>query len=243
MKPVAILQHEEHMGPGSLQACLLQLAIPMQLIRPDRGQPVPKDVHEFSGIVVLGSERSVLDPVPWVRTELSLARDCLAHDVPMLGLGYGAQVLTMAAGGKIKPSSSPCYGWAPSWLSQDGSALFGTQAQLEVFNAHAHALELPAQARSVLFDKRCLNKGFAVGASLGMLCPLELTATGLQAWCEHRGSKLVQSKGPDVQSRISMLRALPERMGKLNALATQVFTHWALQLPGAPRPMDFKLAA
>ena len=40
-----------------------------------------------------------------------------------------------------------------------------------------------------------------------------------------------------------MQRALSERMDKLNLLATRVFTRWALQLPGAPRPVDARLAA
>jgi GMP synthase-like glutamine amidotransferase len=243
MKPVAILQHEEHMGPGSLHERLQQLAVPLELIRSDQGQVVPKDPQAFSGIVLLDSERSALDQVSWVRAELSLCKESLARGVPVLGLGYGAQLLTVAAGGRVAPSTSPSYGWTVSWLTPQASAWFDAPAKLEIFNAHSHTLELPPEAECFLLDRRCQNKGFSLGRNMGLLCPLELTPVALAAWCARKGTKLSLAKGPDVQNRISMQRALPERMGQLNALASRIFTRWAQQLPGAPRPVDLRLAA
>jgi GMP synthase (glutamine-hydrolysing) len=231
------------MGPGSLQECLQQLGVPMQSMRIDKGQPVPKDVQEFSGIVVLGSERSALDPVHWVRAELALCKEGLAHEVPVLGLGYGAQLLAVAAGGGVAPSTSPSYGWTPSWLTPQASSWFDVPAGLEIFNTHSHSLNLPPEAEIFLMDRRCQNKGFSLGGHLGLLCPLELTPVALVAWCARKGTKLAQAQGPDVQSRISMQRALRERMGKLSLLAAGIFTRWARQLPSAPRPVDARLAA
>jgi GMP synthase-like glutamine amidotransferase len=215
----------------------------MQLIRIDKGQAVPKDAQEFSGIVLLSSERSALDPVHWIRAELSLCKESLAHEVPVLGLGYGAQLLAVAAGGRVAPCASASYGWTPSWLTPQASSWFDAPAGLEIFNAHAHTLELPPEAECFLMDRRCQNKGFALGLNLGLLCPLELTPVTLAAWCARKGTKLALARGPDVQGRISMLRALPERMGKLDILASRIFTRWAQQLPGAPRPVDARLAA
>jgi GMP synthase (glutamine-hydrolysing) len=243
MKPVAILQHEEHMGPGSLHECLQQLAVPLQLIRPDKGQPVPKDPREFSGIVLLGSERSALDPVHWVRAERSLCKESLAQEVPVLGLGFGAQLLTVAAGGRVVPIHSPSYGWTLSWLTPQAGAWFDAPVKLEVFNAHDHTLELPPEAECFLMDRHCQNKGFSLGPHMGLLCPVELTPVALAGWCARKGTRLSLAKGPEVQSRISMQRALAERMGKLNTLANGIFTRWAQQLPGAPRPVDIRLAA
>jgi GMP synthase (glutamine-hydrolysing) len=243
MKPVAILQNEEHRGPGSLHECLQQLAVPLQLIRPDKGQAVPRDAQAFSGIVLLDSERSALDQVHWVRAELGLCKESLAQGVPVLGLGYGAQVLTVAAGGRVVPSNSPSYGWTASWLTPQASAWFDAPARLEIFNAHAHTLQLPPEAECFLLDRYCQNKGFALGHNLGLLCPLELTPAALAAWCARKGTRLALAKGPHVQNRISMQRALAERMGTLNTLASRIFTRWAQQLPGAPRPVDVRLAA
>lgn len=231
------------MDLGSLQVCLQQLAVPLQLIRPDKGQVVPKDAREFSGIVVLNSEHSVLDPMHWIRTELSLCKESLAHEVPVLGLGFGAQLLTKAAGGVVVPIHSQSYGWTTSWLTPQASARFDAQPRLEIFNAHAHEIELPFGAERLLVDKRCQNKGFALGPHLGLLCPLELTALNLVRWCTIKGTKMAQAQGPDVQNRIAMQRALDERMRNLNVLAARIFTRWAQQLPSAPRPVDARVAA
>ncbi len=231
------------MGPGSLHDCLRQLDVPLRLIRPDKGQVVPKHAQEFSGVVVLGSEHSVLDPVHWVRTELSLCKESLACEVPVLGLGYGAQLLTMAAGGAVAPLHSPSYGWTPSWLAPLARTWFDAPPTLEVFNAHEHSIELPSGAECLLADRRCHNKGFALGLHFGLLCPLELTPVSLVAWCARKGTRLALAQGPEVQNRIAMQRALAERMGHLNALASRIFARWAQQLPGAPRPLDARLAA
>ncbi len=230
------------MGPGSLLECLQQLDVPLQSIRPDKGQAVPKDASDFSGVVFLGSEHSVLDPVHWVRAELSLCKESLAQEVPVLGLGYGAQLLTMAAGGAVAPIHSPSYGWTPSWLTPQARDWFDAPLRLEIFNAHAHSIALPAGAECLLVDRRCQNKGFALGPNFAFLCPLELTPVSLAGWCARKGTNLALAQGPDVQNRIAMQRALAERMGNLNTLASRIFTRWAKQLPGAPRPVDARLA-
>src|ERR1700748_715508 len=190
MKPVVILQHDLHMGPGSLQECLQQLGVPLQLVRPDKGEAVPKDARDFSGIVLLNSEHSVLDPVHWVRKELALCNDAMARELPVLGLGYGAQLLTMAAGAAVRPIHAPSYGWTPSLLTPAARARFDAPLDVEVFNAHAHSIELPSGAECLLVDRRCQNKGFALGNHLALLCPLELTAASLVDWCSHKGTKL-----------------------------------------------------
>lgn len=243
MKTVVILQHEDHRDAGSLLLCLQALDIPTQTIRADKGQLVPKDAQEFSGIVVLDSERCALDPVPWLRSELALCKQALTHEVPLLGLGLGAQLLTMAAGGAVKATHSPSYGWTPSWLTPEGSARFAAPVQQELFNASEHSIQLPPGAQCLMFDKRSPNKGYALGPHLALLSPLELSAASLQAWCARKNGRLALAQGPDVQNRVSMLRALPERMARLNALAEQVFGQWAAQLPGAPKPLPARLAA
>jgi GMP synthase-like glutamine amidotransferase len=243
MKPVVILQHDLHLGAGSLQACLQQLGVPLQWVRPDKGEVVPKDAREFSGIVLLNSEHSVLDPVHWVRKELALCNDAMTHEIPVLGLGYGAQLLTMAAGAAVRAIHAHSYGWTPSLLTPAARARFNTPSEVEVFNAQAHSIALPSGADCLLVDRRCQNKGFALGNHLAFLCPLELTESGLLGWCSHKGARLAVAKGPEVQNRIAMQRALPERIRQLNGLAHQIFTGWALRLPGAPRPLDASIAA
>lgn len=230
MKPVAIIQHEEFLGPGSLQTVLQQEGVPLRLIRADQGQVLPEDAREFSGLVLLGSERNLSDNLPWMRAEQRLCSSALAHAVPVLGLAFGAQLLTVAAGGKVLPSTTPSYGWQHSWVTPHLSRLIAPPSELELFNAHAHSLELPPGAERVLFDKRCRNKGFALGPHLALLCHVELDEPSLKIWCERKNTRMSKASGPDVQNRITMLRALPERLRNLRNFSEQITRHWSRQL-------------
>lgn len=235
MKPVLILQHEEYLGPGSLLDCLRQRDIPLMVLRPELGQNVPVQAQDYSGLVLLGSERDVRDELPWIHAELRLCASALAFDVPVLGHAFGAQLLAQAAGAHVLPSPCPSVGWSDSLLTPDGRERFGAPAQVTVFNAHAHSFELPRGARRLMFDRRSHNKAFALGPHLGLQCHLELSEAGLRDWCARSGTRLARARGPDVQTRIEMLRDLPARMVRLNQLARRVYGHWCRQLPRAPR--------
>jgi GMP synthase (glutamine-hydrolysing) len=132
-------------------------------------------------------------------------------------------MLTIATDGRVTPINSPSYGWTPSWLTPEARARFDVPSRLEIFNAHDHSLELPPSAECILLDRRCPNKGFALGPHIGLLCPLELTPVSLARWLALKGTRLASAQGSEVQSRISMQRALAERMTNLNVLASRIF--------------------
>lgn len=228
---LAIIQHEEHLGMGFLGELLRRRGLEWTLFRPDRGQALPSAMDGCSGLILLDGERAALDPMPWMQRERALCESALAAQRPVLGLGLGAQVLTLALGGGIRPLSSLSYGWVPSWLTPVGAQRYGGQvAGLEVFNAHGHALDLPTGAQCVLFDKRCANKGYVQGPHLALMSPLHLTPACLQTWCGRKNSRLSTARGPDVQNRVAMLRALPERFRAQQALAERLLSGWMDQL-------------
>ena len=107
MKPVAILQHDPLQSPGYLSRFLDDAGIAWQLFRPAEGDDVPCSSRCFSGIVVLGSDRSVNDPLPWVERELRLARDAVSCDVPMLGPCFGGQLLALRSAPPSTETPSP----------------------------------------------------------------------------------------------------------------------------------------
>lgn len=239
MKPVLIIQHEDHLGPGSLLDCLRRHGLPTMLLRPELGQSLPAHARDFAGLVLLGSERQVRDDLPWIHAELRLCASALAHDVPVLGHAFGAQMLATAAGARVLPSPTATVGWNHALLTPEGQTLFrGSPMQVLVFNAHAHTFELPRGARRLMFARRCLNQGFALGPHLALQCHLELTAQGLRDWCGAGGSLLARSQGPAVQNRNEILRDLPQRLQQLSQLAQSVYDPWCrrlLQTPLLPR--------
>jgi GMP synthase-like glutamine amidotransferase len=66
--------------------------------------------HDF--VVSLGSSRSATDRErAWVGAEIALLREAVAAEVPVLGLCFGGQALSLALGGEVVAAAKPQIGW------------------------------------------------------------------------------------------------------------------------------------
>jgi GMP synthase-like glutamine amidotransferase len=71
----------------------------------------PPDPREFSFVATLGSERSASDADGWVPGEIEMLRAAIETDVPVLGLCFGGQALSVALGGGVQKLQTPEVGW------------------------------------------------------------------------------------------------------------------------------------
>jgi GMP synthase-like glutamine amidotransferase len=73
--------------------------------------PLPR-LEGFSFVASLGSVQSATatDP-PWVAAEIELLREAIAAEVPVLGVCFGGQALSLALGGEVAPAATPQIGW------------------------------------------------------------------------------------------------------------------------------------
>jgi len=72
------------------------------------------DLHDFTHIILTGSEASILNPEPWFQTEAALIREAVAKGIPVLGSCFGHQMLVWALSGPeyVAVSDPPEVGWA-----------------------------------------------------------------------------------------------------------------------------------
>jgi GMP synthase-like glutamine amidotransferase len=113
-----ILQHTEHLPAGALGEILEQRRRPVRTVRLWEGEPVPAfSAGGLRGLVVLGSLR----PVDAVArdAERALLGACVEAEVPVLGIGLGAQLLAEATGGGCVPGAG-AIGYVP--LTRTGEA-------------------------------------------------------------------------------------------------------------------------
>ena len=101
MKPVAIFRHSPTEGPGYFATYLDSRDLPWRLVALDRGEPVPADPQDFSGLVFMGGPMSVNDDLPWIEPVLALIRGATAGGVPVLGHCLGGQLMSKALGGSV----------------------------------------------------------------------------------------------------------------------------------------------
>ncbi|WP_343633190.1 type 1 glutamine amidotransferase [Roseateles sp.] len=229
-----ILQHEAAQGPGYLLQCLRAHDIPVHLLRPDLGEPLPRTAAAFSGVVMLGSDHSVHDGLPWIRAEQSLLIDALRLSRPILGHCFGAQQLARAMGAGVARNPRPDIGWRELWITPAARDQFGGEDRLLSFNWHYDSFQIPRGATRTLFGSNCLNKGFALGSHIGLQSHLEVTEQSLREWCAHGRDELRRSRGLTVQSEAEILAGLPERLARLRQAAGTLYRHWIGQLDRPP---------
>lgn len=229
MRPVLILQHDSTQRPGQLLQHLTQAGIDTQIVMPDHGDTVPWNANDYSGIVLLGSNRSVNEPLDWIAAERDLVRRALEADIPMLGHCFGGQMLASAMGARVERNGFANIGWSRLRVTPDGLPLLQAQ-EVMAFNWHYETFQIPARARRLLYGTHCLNKGFAIGPHLAFQCHFEVDEGIVRDWCEQSAAELAQARGPAVQSPALILSALPHRVAELHRIARRVYSQWTARL-------------
>ncbi|WP_040502329.1 type 1 glutamine amidotransferase [Herbaspirillum sp. YR522] len=230
MRPIAILQHEITQGPGVLLDHLDNNHLPYRRISPASDGVAPVDASQFSGIVVLGSDHCVNEPLPWISDELALLQDAIRRDVPVLGHCFGAQMLARAMGAKVSRNSCPNIGWSPIWVTPPAQHRMGLPRQVSMFNWHYDTFEIPPGATRTMYGSHCLNKGFLRGRHWAFQGHLEVTEASVRDWCAAGRAELRRAHGPAAQSETQILKQLHDRIAALHLVAEQTYHAWTRQL-------------
>ena len=228
MKPVAIFRHIPTEGPGYFATFLDSHSIPWRLVKIDANEKLPVSASQFSGLVFMGGPMSVNDDLPWIAPELTLIRQALANDIPVLGHCLGGQLISKALGGVVGKNPVKEIGWGEVSVADNPAARgwFGELSKFKSFHWHGEAFSLPDGATRVLSSPYCENQAFTLGMHLGMQCHVEMTEDMVKAWCQTGGEEIAGSSGPAVQSAEDMQMELASRVSALNQVANRLYTKW-----------------
>ena len=120
---LVVLHHSEVSGLSAYGPVLARgEAGPWRLYRMAEGDRPPQDLDDIGGVMVLGGVMSAVDPVhhAWMPSELRWLEGAVAHDVPVLGICLGAQLLAAALGGSVAPRAMPQVGAIPLRRTEAG---------------------------------------------------------------------------------------------------------------------------
>jgi GMP synthase-like glutamine amidotransferase len=241
MKPILIVQHEAGVEPGNFATWAQATGRPYEVVRVDRGERLPASAAGFAGICSLGGNMSVNDDLPWIREELALIRDADARRVPVIGHCLGGQLIARALGAPVRRAEHMELGWsrvdvvdpalAREWLGHRP----GDVGELEFFQWHGDAFDLPAGARRMLAGPLCANQAFVVQrdgfAHLGMQFHSEMTPELVRQWVEdpigaREIDERVRDGSPGVQTADQMLRELEARTARMEVIARRLYERW-----------------
>jgi len=182
-EPGLILQHGIAGPPGRLGEWLEARGIPYEVHHANEAPP-PDDVVDRPWIASLGSERSATLPAPsWPADEVAALRRAVDAGVPVLGLCFGGQALSLALGGAVRPSDPVEIGWI-AVEPFDGVVPPGPW-----FQWHFELLEVPPGGVE-LARSPAGPAAFRHGPHLGTQFHPEVTPEIVRRWAELAGDGL-----------------------------------------------------
>jgi len=228
MKPVRIFRHISCEGPGYFADVLDNYNIPYEIICIDKGDTPPEDIDNISGLVFMGGSMSVNDNLPWIDQELSLIRQAVSANLPVLGHCLGGQLISKALGGTVTANPVKEIGWLPvQRISNEYSAdwLSDFADDTRLFHWHGETFSIPDGATAILKSRHCANQGFVIGNTLALQCHIEMSAPMVAEWADLYSNEL---NNPDetVQSAEEITRDLGKKIAILKQVAEKLYRRW-----------------
>ncbi len=193
--PWVVLQHVEHEGPGLIGPALDEAGWSWDVVRPDRGEPLPA-ARSLAGLVVMGGPMGVHDTEghPWLVPERDLLGELVRAGRPVLGVCLGAQQLAAALGAEVTTGPEPEIGLGRVQLTPAGrrdpvlGPEYGGLSDPAVPCVHWHrdTFSLPDGAVHLAGTARFPHQAFRVGGrAYGLQFHVEVDRPLAAAWREH----------------------------------------------------------
>lgn len=143
-------------------------AFRIDIIRPDKGEPIPGDFDDVDGVISMGGPQSANDATPWVRAEMDFLRQAHERALPVIGVCLGHQLLGKALGAEVaKLAPAPEVGFVPVDLTAAGQTdtiLAGVAWRAPMFHVHNdHVVDVPPGAALLASSKTCKVQAFRAG--------------------------------------------------------------------------------
>jgi len=180
---ILVRQHGESGPPALLGEWLEQRGI-AYVVSDSRTNHTP-DVRDFDAVASLGCRYSPADlDVPQVRAEIELIGKAVEHDVPVLGLCFGGQVLAHVLGGRIEAAPTPEFGWHEIETDEPDAIPAGPWLLW-----HYQRFTVPPGATEVARTENA-TQAFRHGRHLGLQFHPESTTDIVEGWARKDAEKL-----------------------------------------------------
>ncbi len=245
MKPLRIFHHQVCEPPAYLCTYLERRGIPFEIICIHEKQKVPGDLEDISGLIFMGGQGSVNDDKGWISQELALIVKADRRNIPILGVCFGAQLISKALGGSVYPGEDMEIGWHKieaikttinttnnaTMDSGDANAqsenpwLTGLPVAFDAFQWHAHTFTVPPDATQLWRSHCYQQQGFARGNVLAMQFHLEVTVDSILELSQHYAGDL-SHPSDCVRSVAQLTDNLLARTDQLHQVADQIYERW-----------------
>ena len=243
MARVLVLQHVASEGLGLIAKSLRQKGLGADFIKIYRNERVPNNIQGYDGLIVLGGPMGVYeeDIFPFIKDEISLIKNALRNDIPILGICLGAQLLAKAAGADVYKGKKKEIGWYKVELTEAGKSdglFIGLPDEFIVFQWHGDTFDLgtpPPLSPSMRgtgggVPSKCLasselfaNQIIKVGKNAyGLQFHLEVTEEMIRDWIDVNDKELSSVKSYIHPEEI--IKDTPKHINTIHKFGDAVFS-------------------
>jgi len=195
--PILILENADDAPVARLGEWLVEAGATLDVRRLESGDELPASLAGHAAAVVLGGGMNAYDDqrAPYLAGVRQLLSTALATELPVLGVCLGAQLLAVAAGGRVSLGTAPEYG-AQLVAKRQAAATDPLFRELpitpDVLQWHVdEVVALPASAVQLAASPACEQQAFRIGRlAWGVQFHIETTPEIVTEWARHDAAEL-----------------------------------------------------
>ncbi len=211
MDTVYIIMHSEAEDGGNIRLWAAERGIGICPVRLFADEPLP-EVEAGDMVAIMGGAMSVYATgrYPWLAGEVTWLREVIESEVPLLGVCLGAQLITLALGGRVEENSCREVGHTTICVVPRGgedSLFVDLPQKFSAFQWHSDECIPPESVRLLARSLHCKVQAFEYKELvLGIQFHLDYDETAVRYNLENFPQAL--EPGESVQSREEILAGL-----------------------------------
>ncbi len=188
MRRLLVFQHVPFEILGIFHPMLKQRGFRIRYVNFARHPEARPDVTQYNGLVVLGGPMSAHqhDAFPHLPWEMQAIRRAIDAGMPVLGICLGAQLLSLACGGRVERGPVPEIGWydvSPTAAAASDPVLAPLTRTQPIFQWHEDVATVPDGAVHLASSAGCPNQAFRIGdRAYGFQFHLEVDEPLIERW-------------------------------------------------------------
>src|SRR5687767_6274140 len=167
MKPVVIVQHEDHVPPGLIHRVITERGVAHRIVEASR-DPVWPQTGDLGALIVMGGTMNVdqTDDFPFLKQSRDLMASTIEARVPTLGVCLGSQMMARVLGTEVRRAEPRNARFSALDLTVEGGAdpLVTPFTDVEVLQFHEDTFDFPPDATALATSRASgLGQAFRYG--------------------------------------------------------------------------------
>ena len=184
MDDILVIQNANIEGLGVFEHLLKSDGYSIKTIHAKQ-EKIP--TKKYSALIILGAPESVNDNLEYLSNEIHLIQNYVEHNLPVLGVCLGSQLIAKAFGASVYSGTKKEIGFFHDLIleNQNTSSLFaGFTNPFTVFHWHEETFALPDGAMRLARSNSYPNQAFKIGTAVGLQFHIEVDYTMINLWLD-----------------------------------------------------------